>query len=105
MKEIIVITLFSSILLFPIVAFNHKDMSLFLYCAIVVLALVSYTKEEREDYNKMDFFPWNEVNLVKKRIPNSTVIDCAWYLDQNKSNDIFKMSDPVLSKYTNLPEQ
>lgn len=97
----------SSLLLFPIVASRHKEVSLFLYSAIVVLMLIFYFKEEEalESYDRMDFFPWNEANLVKKRYPNSTVIDCAWYLDRQKSNNVFQMSDPVVAHYTNLPEQ
>lgn len=106
MNELIIILLLCSLLLFPLVAFTHKEKSLILYYSVFALAILYYVKEEeKENYDRMDFFPWNEVNLVKKRIPNSTVIDCAWYLDQKKSDNIFKMSDPVLAEYTNLPEQ
>jgi hypothetical protein len=58
-----------------------------------------------EEYDRMDFFPWNEANLVKKRDRDSTVIDCAWYLDQkddNDNNNLFKLSDPTVAEYDNL---
>lgn len=105
MNEIIIVSLLFSLLLFPVVAMFHKKTAIFLYYAVGLLAIIYYMKEEKEAYDRMDFFPWNEVNLVKKRTPNSTVIDCAWYLDHNKTDNIFKMSDPVVAKYTNLPEQ
>jgi hypothetical protein len=107
MKEPLILLFLSSLLLFPIVASRHKEVSLFLYSAIVVLILIFYWKEDgaRESYDRMDFFPWNEANLVRKRHPNSTVIDCAWSLDQKKSDNIFQMSDPVVAPYSNLPEQ
>lgn len=107
MNELLILLFLFSLLLFPLVACRHREMSLFLYSAVVVLLLMFYGKDENtsETYDRMDFFPWNEANLVKKRHPNSTVIDCAWSLDQNKSDNVFQMSDPVISRYTNLPEQ
>jgi hypothetical protein len=59
-------------------------------------------KDIVEKYERMDFFPWNEARLVKKRDPDSTVIDCAWYLDQNKNDNIFKLSDPIVCQDQNL---
>ena len=77
-----------------------------LYAGVLVLLLVFYQKNKTEEmYDEMDFFPWNEVNIVKKRNRESTVIDCGWFLDQNKSDNIFKMDDPVLSPYSNMDEK
>jgi hypothetical protein len=95
--------LLSSLVLFPWVAHYRHRTSLVLYTAVFCAALVYTQKYSTEHYkNKMDFFPWNEVNLVKKRSPESTVIDCAWRLDQKDNPDIFYMDDPVLSHYSNL---
>lgn len=100
--DIFIIILLSSILLFPLMARNNKGMSLFLFFVVFCAALVFHHKSPIEKYERMDFFPWNEVNIVKKRIPQSTVIDCAWNIDQKKDNNIFRMSDPVLFDYSNL---
>ena len=93
-----------SLCLFPVVSLYHHDASMFLYGSVCLLLIVYYQRDlvvRREGYNKMDFFPWNEVNLVKKRHRDSTVIDCGWNLDQNKTNNIFTMNDPVLAPYSN----
>lgn len=97
----ILIALLSSIVLFPLTAYYSHRTSLFLFGVVFFLALVYHNKFVMERYDRMDFFPWNEVNIVKKRIPQSTVIDCAWRLDQ-KDNDIFNKSDPVLAGYSDL---
>ena len=98
------VLLILSLFLFPVVANYNQRSSLFLFSAVFVCASVFHLKTfTEENYERMDFFPWNEANLVKKRDPNSTVIDCAWYLDQKKNNNLFKMSDPVVSEYDNQP--
>lgn len=103
-QEQLLVLFMMSLLLFPmLVSYKNKMSSMILYAGVVVLLMIFHQKEggKEEMYDKMDFFPWNEVNLVKKRNGESTVIDCGWYLDQDKSDNIFKMDDPVLSPYSN----
>lgn len=91
-----------SLVLFPVIAYNHRKSSLVFFMAVFLGAIVFHLKTNIEKYERMDFFPWNEAKLVKKRHRDSTVIDCAWYMDQDKSDNIFHQSDPVVSKYDNL---
>jgi len=92
-----------SILLFPIIAYYNKKSALLLFSAVFVCAVVFHLRSIVEKYDRMDFFPWNEANLVKKRDRDSTVIDCAWYLDQkDNNNNLFKLSDPTVAEYDNL---
>lgn len=102
-QEWLTVLFIFSLILFPTLAYYNKRSSMMLYAGVVVLLIIFHEKEggKEEMYDKMDFFPWNEVNLVKKRNGESTVIDCGWFLDQDKSNNIFKMDDPVLSPYSN----
>lgn len=99
----IIIVLMLSVLLFPCLVYYDKKTAPILFFVVFFSVLLYYLREERETYDRMDVFPWNEANLVKKRDPNSTVIDCAWFLDKNKDNNIFKMSDPVVCPYNNTP--
>lgn len=102
-QEWLTVLFIFSLFFFPTLAYYNKKSSMYLYAGVVVLLMIFHEKEaaKEEMYDKMDFFPWNEVNLVKKRNGESTVIDCGWFLDQDKSNNIFKMDDPVLSPYSN----
>jgi hypothetical protein len=99
----IYISLISSIALFPVIAYYNKQTALLLFFAVFICAIAFHLRSHTEKYERMDFFPWNEANLVKKRHPNSTVIDCAWKLDQKKSDNIFQMSDPIIAEYDNVP--
>lgn len=99
----IYVSLLSSLVLFPIIAYYSKNTSLLLFSAVAVCATIFHLKSITENYDRMDFFPWNEANLVKKRMPNSTVIDCAWHLDQKKSDNIFSLGDPIVAPYDNVP--
>lgn len=98
----IFVLLMFSLFLFPAIAYYNKKSALLLFLAVVVGLVVFHLKSSVEKYDRMDFFPWNEANLVKKRDRDSTVIDCAWYLDQDESNNLFKLSDPSVAKYDNL---
>lgn len=102
-QEWLTVLFMISLFLFPTLSHYNKRSSMFLYAGVVVLLILFHQKETKneENYDKMDFFPWNEVNIVKKRNGESTVIDCGWFLDQDKSDNIFKMDDPVLSPYSN----
>lgn len=98
----IFVLLILSILLFPVIAYYNKKSALLLFSAVFVCAVVFHLRSVVEKYDRMDFFPWNEANLVKKRDRDSTVIDCAWYLDQKDNNNLFKLSDPTVAEYDNL---
>jgi len=67
---------------------------LVLVCVLCVL-LVPW--QQKESFERPDFFPSNEVNIVQKRIPNSTVVDCRW----NMVTPSFDDSDPVYYAYNN----
>lgn len=70
---------------------------------MIFIVILHYTKKKHERYERMNVFPWNEARLVVKREPVSTVIDCDYYLDDPKNDDnIFHLSDPVVSGYDNL---
>lgn len=98
--DIFIIVLMSSIPLFLLLGkAGMKVSSLLLFFVVSCSALYFHYTSSAEKYERMDFFPWNEVNIVKKRIPQSTVIDCKWDLDQ-KGDNLFKMSDPVVFGYT-----
>jgi len=99
---LIIVLLMLSLILFPAIAYYNQKSSLLLFSAVFVCAVIFHFQLDKETYDRMDFFPWNEANLVKKRDRDSTVIDCAWYLDQKKSDNLFKMSDPVVAEYDNL---
>lgn len=99
---LIYFSLMSSLLLFPIFAYFNKKSALLLFVGIFLIATIFYMKDSVEKYERMDFFPWNEAKLVKKRDHDSTVIDCAWYLDQNKNDNIFKLSDPIVCGNQNM---
>lgn len=94
--DIFIIVLLLSIPLFPLL---NKKLSMLLFFVVSCSALAFHYTRPAETYERMDFFPWNEVNIVRKRIPQSTVIDCKWDLDQ-KGDNVFKMSDPVVFGYT-----
>jgi len=99
---LIYFSLMSSLLLFPILAYFDKKSALLLFIAVFFTMTIFYMKDIVEKYERMDFFPWNEAKLVKKRDRDSTVIDCAWYLDQEKNDNIFKLSDPIVCGNQNL---
>ena len=103
---LVLILLVVPLLLFPMLASYHRPSALFLFVGVFVCAVAFYLRSSVEEYNRMDFFPWNEANLVKKRDRDSTVIDCAWYLDQDKkkpyNNNLFRLSDPVVAGYSDL---
>lgn len=101
-ERILLLLLLPPLFLYPIMAYYNKRSALLLFSAVFVCAVAFHTKTSVENYERMDFFPWNEANLVKKRDRDSTVIDCEWDLDQDKNNDIFHQSDPVVSEYSNL---
>lgn len=46
----------------------------------IVVGFVFISSTWKENYEKVptDFFPWNEANLVHKKIPNSTTLECRW---------------------------
>lgn len=100
----IIVLLILSVVFFPCLAYYHKKKTasiLFFVAFFSVLLFYLSRGDDRESYDRMDVFPWNEANLVKKRYANSTVIDCAWSLDKKKDDNIFKMSDPVVCPYDN----
>lgn len=100
-ERILLLLLVPPLFLYPIMAYYNTYSALLMFSAVFVCAVVFHTKMSVEKYERMDFFPWNEANLVKKRYRDSTVIDCGWDLDQ-KNNDIFHKNDPVVSEYSNL---
>lgn len=100
-EDIIIVTLLFSLVLFPLTACHHRSSSFLLYTTLFLLLSIVFLKNNIETYDKKDFFPWNEVNIVKKRNREDTVIDCAWRLDQKENDDIFHIDDPVISRYSN----
>lgn len=103
-KEFILFLVF--ILLFPLmVRYSGKNGPTLLFIIIVCLLIGYYWKDQTttdEQYDRMDYFPWNEARLVRKRIHDSTTIDCGWFLDQKtQNNNIFRMDDPVVANYSN----
>jgi len=79
--------------------------------AIHILFFLAIRKEGKEGYavkqkNKMDYFPWNEVNIVKKRSPESTVVECGWELVQIGKKDEptpnFQENDHVVHRFNNM---
>lgn len=56
--------------------------------------------------DKRDYFPWNEVNIVKKRSPESTVVECGWELVQigkeKEPTPNFQENDPVVHRFNNM---
>lgn len=100
-QDIVLIALLCSLILFPFTAMIDKRSSFLLYGAVFILLSLILWKGTMERYDKMDFFPWNEVNIVRKRNREDTVVDCAWRLDQKDNDDIFHMDDPVISHYSN----
>lgn len=42
----------------------------------VFVALWMSMSSSQETYEPLDYFPWNEVNVVRKRKPVSTVVQC-----------------------------
>lgn len=101
-EQIFFILLVAPVFLFPIMASFNKRSALLLFSAVFVCVVFFYLRTSVENYERMDFFPWNEANLVRKRDRDSTVIDCEWDLDRDKDNNIFHVSDPVVSGYSNL---
>lgn len=98
MDMILVLLLLAALLLHPTLVWHgRKQAACWLFVAVLVL-LVCRHQQDREGYDKMDFFPWNEARIVKKRNRESTVIDCGWSLDQPTDN-IFSMDDPVIREY------
>ena len=71
----------------------------FVVCSVVLIAVLIVATRQKEAYSKMDVFPWNEANLVIKRNPQSTVIDCEWDIDRPDENNIFCDRDKVVSRY------
>lgn len=97
-----IIVLMLAIVLFPILAFFNKKSSLLLFFVVFVAMVVFSTEESIEKYERMNFFPWNEANLVNKRDRDSTVIDCAWRMDKEEKNSIFTLNNPMVCNYNNL---
>ena len=64
----------------------------------IIVFLIMDLFYSKESFDRPDVFPWNEANLVKKRMPFSTVIDCEW--DTENNGEIFCPSDPVIQAYT-----
>ena len=54
------------------------QMIFFGFIVLVGFILFQNPSDEKERYDPKSFFPWNEANLVHKRIPNSTTVDCKW---------------------------
>lgn len=71
----------------------------FMVCAVVLMVVLFVEMRRKEMYSKMDVFPWNEANLVIKRNPQSTVIDCEWEIDRPDENNMFCDRDKVVSRY------
>jgi hypothetical protein len=87
-----------------------------------ILFLIVMDKGVTEGYekkDKMEYFPWNEANLVIKRFPESTVVECGWEFVQKggkckeRGNEFmpgngceptpnFQENDVVVRPYTNL---
>ena len=99
--DVLVVLLLSGLVLHPVLVW-HRRTGAALLLVVVLLAGSSRGGGSRESYkerqDKMDFFPWNEARIVRKRTRESTVVDCGWALDQNGDN-IFYMDDPVVREY------
>lgn len=66
------------ILLFGVWASNI-DYRMILVGILVFGACILSVKDPKEPFEKPpDVFPWNEANLVHKKIPNSTNYECSW---------------------------
>ena len=103
-REDIALTLMvAALLLFPLAPVVFFII-VFVLSVLMVVIPDRPTMEGYKEEDALDFFPWNEANLVRKRRPVSTVIDCAWSLDQ-RDDDIFREDDPVVRGYSNLSDQ
>lgn len=102
-EDVIFMFFLFSLVLFTVLVHVHPKLSLLFFGLVVVLMLVysHMTATALEPYDPMDFFPWNEARLVRKRDPNSTVIDCGWFLDQPQNDNVFKLDDPIVREYSN----
>lgn len=67
---------------------------------ILFLMMIHDGIMERFQKDKMDYFPWNEVNLVIKRFPESTVVECGWNLPSEPTPN-FQENDVVIRPYRN----
>lgn len=97
--ELTVIIL-AGILIYPFLIWQGRTRAAWVLFAAVIaeVGLLAYRRNE-EGYDKMDFFPWNEGRIVKKRARDSTVIDCGWSLDQQGNDNIFSLDDPMVRDY------
>lgn len=107
-EEFILFLIF--VILFPLVVIYSGKNQPFILFAVIVCILIAYRwkckmNSTEEEYERMGHFPWNEARLVRKRIPDSTTIDCGWSLDQKMQDNIFRMDDPVVADYSNQSEQ
>lgn len=102
--DVWVMLLLSGLLLHPLMVWHKRDwaaMLLFVAVFVQVVMMACRRSKERFKQDKMDFFPWNEARIVRKRARDSTVIDCGWSLDR-KDDNIFHMDDPVVRGWSNL---
>lgn len=88
------------VVLFTIVSSKILVVS-YILCSVGLIILLIVSTRQRESYSRMDVFPWNEANLVVKRNPNSTVIDCNWDFEPGSNDKYFCFSDPVVRPYSN----
>ena len=100
--DVLVVLLLSGLVLHPVLVWQRRTGAALLLFVVVVLLAGGSRGGIRESYkerqDKMDFFPWNEARIVRKRTRESTVVDCGWALDQ-KGDNIFYMDDPVVREY------
>lgn len=95
----------SGIVLYPFLALQGRTKAAWvLFAAVAAQVVVLASRRSEEGYDKMDFFPWNEARIVRKRTRESTVIDCGWSLDQSGNDNIFSMDDPVVRDYNNASQ-
>lgn len=73
---------------------------------IIWTGLVIMMARRREGFERGNYFPWNEVNVVRKRVPGSTVVECSWSYVRDARHGFatpsFAESDPVIFPWSNV---
>ena len=101
-------TLFSflviCIVVFPLFVKHSMTSSIYFFIVMFIVLSSAILSNNNEGYKRMNYFPWNEANLVVKRIPESTTIDCSWsFVKDGKPFDYtapaFHLGDPIVAPY------
>lgn len=56
--------------------FAMKPFAMVCYFVLITLMMLWLSRQEECFTTIMDYFPWNEVNVVRKRNKESTVVQC-----------------------------